>query len=208
MSFCLTRLGRNRRPRKLLIRAGAILSAMLCTVFLAGSPAMAAGSPNLLQPLATGDTGWCIISATIQGYNGTFCIRLGIFASGSQDYITAQATGICENTAGQSVSCSNIVITATIANGAGYTGWRTIACGHTNGNCLAGGTNFYTYGQLPISPGTCDNNVWAVINGNDRDTYITLPGSDKNVYLDGFNLEDGHFSKVCVATDNSFFVVK
>jgi len=134
MSFHLTRLGRIRLRRHLATSAAAIL----CTVFLAAQPAMAAGSPNLLTSLANGDTGWCITSAKVGGYAGTFCIRLGIFASGSQDYITAQTTGICTNSAGTNVQCSNAVITATIANGAGYTGWRTIACGHTNGNCLAG----------------------------------------------------------------------
>jgi len=39
--------------------------------------------------------------------------------------------------------------------------------------------------------------VWVVINGQDENSYITLPKSGINTYLNG-NLEDGHFGEVCL----------
>ena len=56
---------------------------------------------------------------------------------------------------------------------------------------------FLSLRGLPISEGSCDANVWVVINGQDENSYITLPKSGINTYLNG-NLEDGHFGEVCL----------
>ena len=140
---------------------------------------------------------------------GVLCIELGLYtASTGQKFVTAQVDGWCNNFVNDDrLQCSNIVVNATVANGAGYTDWTTHACGHQNGGCQTIDTSFsadnyfYPFGGLPITNGSCINNVWVVLNV--QGTYITLPvGTGKNVYLSS-NLEDGHFSEVCL--DNGSF---
>jgi hypothetical protein len=199
MRFPPTRFGRNQRSGRLAAKATAVL-AVLCAVFLIASPAMAAGSVSAIN-FATGDSPTCSTLGSDDGISATLCIRLGWYESGSQFYVTAQVEGICESSDG-APQCSNINVDATIANGSGYVDWTTQACGHQNGNCQADNpTWFYPFGMLPISPGGCDANVWVVMNGQDQNSYITLPGSGVNEYLNG-NQEDGHFSTVCLSTES------
>lgn len=179
------------------------LAAVLCAVFLTASPAAAAGHPTGF-PVAHGDNGLCLGSGSAYGTQGEICIFLALYtASSGQRFVTAEVEGDCADSTGKPLACSNIVADATVANGAGYTAWATMACGHTNGNCDANGTYFYPYGGLPISEGGCDNNVWAVLWGQNHSTYITLPRSGVNYFID-INVEDGHFSRVCL-TNGSLY---
>jgi hypothetical protein len=198
MRFPPTRFGRNQRSGRLAAKATAVL-AVLCAVFLIASPAMAAGSVSAIN-MATGDNPTCSTLGSDDGISGTLCIRLGWYQSGSQYYVTAQVNAWCTGS-NSTPQCSNINVDATIANGSGYTDWTILACGHQNGNCQSDNpTWFYPFGALPITPGGCDDNVWVVVSGENEDTFITLPGSGVNVYLNG-NQEDGHFSTVCLNAD-------
>jgi hypothetical protein len=170
--------------------------AVLGALLLAAAPAMAASSPSEL-PAISGDSGSCTeLGADSIGDSGWLCIRLGVYTSSSGvRSLTAQVEGWCEETVGQTSTieqCSNINADATIAN-ATYTDWTTKACGHANGACDTPWSWLYPFGGLGFTG--CDNNVWAVIAGGDNKTYITLPRSGINVYLDS-NLEDGHYN-VC-----------
>jgi hypothetical protein len=198
---------RNQRLKHLAASAAVTLMAVLCIVS-SSLPAMASSRSSGL-PEADGDyTLECPTLGTDGDIQGVLCIELGLYtASTGQKFVTAQVDGWCNNFVNDSaLQCSNIVVNATVADGAGYIDWTTHACGHQNGDCQTISTSFsadnyfYPFGGLPITNGSCINNVWVVLNA--QGTYITLPGSNKNVYLSS-NVEDGHFSQVCL--DNGSF---
>lgn len=180
----------------------ATLAAVLCTVFLTASSAMAESHLSYI-PFASGDTPVCaLLPADGNGTYSEFCVALGLYTnSEGEHYVTAQAYGLCVDSSDELVPCSNIVIKATVANGGGYTDWTTMACGHTNGSCESGYSYFYPFGGLEISAGQCYPNVWVVIDQSG--SYITYPVSGLNKYLTS-NLEDGHFSTVCLLDNGTF----
>jgi|HubBroStandDraft_1064217.scaffolds.fasta_scaffold284863_1 hypothetical protein len=198
MFFLHKRSGGRRRFRRLAAGAAACSAAVLCAVALTAYPAMAESNPTAL-PYANGDNGACAGLPSYGGYSGGFCVSLGLYTSSNgEQFVTAQADGFCYNTSdSDNQQCSNVNVDATIANGGGYTDWTTIACGHQNGDCQPLFSYLYPFGGLPISAGGCVYNVWVVISGGSGNTFVTLPNSGKNEYL-GSNLEDGHFSSVCL----------
>jgi hypothetical protein len=199
---------RNPRSKRLAASAAATLMAVLFA-FSSSLPAMASSRSSRL-PEANGDNALaCSILGNEGQIEGVLCIELGLYtASTGQKFVTAQVDAWCSNFITDSaLQCSNIVVNATVADGAGYTGWTTHACGHQEGACQTISTSFsadnyfYPFGGLPITNGSCVSNVWVVVNV--QGTYITLPVSNKNVYLSS-NLEDGHFSQVCLDSGGNF----
>lgn len=152
----------SSKVRRLALGAAATLSAAVVVGTLAVSPALADSHPQSLPDVA----GHTCVSGTFGSYKAVFCADLGLYtASSGSQFITLQAEEICQTVGGAYAQCERAGVAGTVANGAGYTDWGSMDCiGNCQNPSLGSNRNyFYPFGGLPISRGTCDNNVWGVM---------------------------------------------
>jgi hypothetical protein len=129
------------------------------------------------------------------------CADLIAQANGSGDVdVISQAEGYCQNLANNSdyPQCANVEMTSELADaGAGISGPVTQYCGHTHGNCVNNGRNYFYAGEwvLPYTAGCggpgSDYELWSDITGHALDTTIEVPVSDSQFSL-ASNLASQH----------------
>jgi hypothetical protein len=103
--------------------------------------------------------------------------------------------------------CEAAQAEATVANGAGYTGWAIKSC--SNLPCDIFGTTgrsyLFPYGGLPISPSVCDNNVWVSIRGASSFSPTWAQLADTNNWTERLlaNFATPHYN-VCESSRGAF----
>lgn len=192
MQLIRTRL--RAAPRRIAANAAVCLALVMSAIMLVSAPALADAGTGLSQ--IAGHT--CQGSPPNQAIREVLCIEIGIYVTSSgESFVTSQVEAICENSGGVVEGCASAAVAGEVANGSGGSSGGSGSC---DGNCESGGLRNYfdPLGGFPISVGTCDDNVWGVVEVGSN-----VIGEDGSFISVVANIGTAHFN-VCEPSSGQF----